>query len=298
MSEPESNARVEDVLASIRRLVAQGNRRQDGREAPSDHDVSGTTAARSGPSARTGTTDTLVLTPSLRVSPEPSSEAWRETVPTAELDAGTADRTPILRLDESVRLRDESEAPRAEGADTTTAPAQPTNPDRGPDDDETVPADEAVKLDAEPVSDTQRFRERRGRKPSADSALEAKIAALEAAIARTDDDWEPDGSVGDAYAGRTSNRMDWENPARALARDEPYRLEPAARRDVPQLREAAAAGKVAAPADLVDEEMLREIVAGIVRQELQGDLGERITRNVRKLVRREILRALESRDSE
>ncbi|KPP86142.1 MAG: Protein of unknown function (DUF2497) [Rhodobacteraceae bacterium HLUCCO07] len=47
-----------------------------------------------------------------------------------------------------------------------------------------------------------------------------------------------------------------------------------------------------ADATLIDEEMLREMVADIVRQELQGTLGERITRNVRKLVRREIHRAL------
>lgn len=43
---------------------------------------------------------------------------------------------------------------------------------------------------------------------------------------------------------------------------------------------------------LIDEEVLRDLVAEIVRQELQGALGERITRNVRKLVRREIHRAL------
>lgn len=42
----------------------------------------------------------------------------------------------------------------------------------------------------------------------------------------------------------------------------------------------------------LDEEALRELVTEIVRQELQGSLGERITRNVRKLVRREIQRAL------
>jgi hypothetical protein len=36
------------------------------------------------------------------------------------------------------------------------------------------------------------------------------------------------------------------------------------------------------------EEVLRRIVAEAVREELQGALGERITRNVRKLVRREI----------
>jgi hypothetical protein len=49
---------------------------------------------------------------------------------------------------------------------------------------------------------------------------------------------------------------------------------------------------------VIDEEMLRDMVAEIVRQELQGALGERITRNVRKLVRREINRALMSQGIE
>lgn len=47
---------------------------------------------------------------------------------------------------------------------------------------------------------------------------------------------------------------------------------------------------------ILDEETLRELVADIVREELQGVLGERITRNVRKLVRREIHRALAAQD--
>ncbi|WP_417473344.1 hypothetical protein [Leisingera sp.] len=46
----------------------------------------------------------------------------------------------------------------------------------------------------------------------------------------------------------------------------------------------------------LDEDGLRELVASIVREELQGALGERITRNVRKLVRREIHRALAAHD--
>jgi hypothetical protein len=49
---------------------------------------------------------------------------------------------------------------------------------------------------------------------------------------------------------------------------------------------------------VIDEAMLRELVADIVRQELMGALGERITRNVRKLVRREIHRALSAQDFE
>lgn len=46
----------------------------------------------------------------------------------------------------------------------------------------------------------------------------------------------------------------------------------------------------------LDENSLRDLVAETVRQELQGALGERITRNVRKLVRREIQRALNSQE--
>lgn len=47
---------------------------------------------------------------------------------------------------------------------------------------------------------------------------------------------------------------------------------------------------------LIDEEALRDMVTEIVRQELTGEMGERITRNVRKLVRREIHRALMTRE--
>ena len=50
--------------------------------------------------------------------------------------------------------------------------------------------------------------------------------------------------------------------------------------------------------DILDEEEVRPLVARLIREELQGELGEQITRNVRKLVRREILRALAARDAE
>lgn len=49
---------------------------------------------------------------------------------------------------------------------------------------------------------------------------------------------------------------------------------------------------------LIDEDALRDLVSEIVREELQGALGERITRNVRKLVRREIHRALTAQELE
>lgn len=45
-------------------------------------------------------------------------------------------------------------------------------------------------------------------------------------------------------------------------------------------------------------EALRPLVSAMIREELQGELGERITRNVRKLVRQEVNRALSVRDLE
>lgn len=64
------------------------------------------------------------------------------------------------------------------------------------------------------------------------------------------------------------------------------------------LFDADKAGLLSEPEDLIDEDALRAMVSEIIRQELQGTLGERITRSVRKLVRREIARTLASRDFE
>lgn len=46
------------------------------------------------------------------------------------------------------------------------------------------------------------------------------------------------------------------------------------------------------PISLLDEDDLIQLLRQVIREELQGDLGEKITRNVRKLVRAEINRAL------
>lgn len=49
---------------------------------------------------------------------------------------------------------------------------------------------------------------------------------------------------------------------------------------------------------VLDEEAVRDMVARMVREELQGSVGERITHNVRRMVRREIARALALKDFE
>lgn len=77
------------------------------------------------------------------------------------------------------------------------------------------------------------------------------------------------------------------------------RIEEAVRASLEALRAEGALDTPPEPSPgelMIDEESLREIVSDIVRKELQGSLGERITRNVRKLVRREIYRVLEARD--
>lgn len=63
-----------------------------------------------------------------------------------------------------------------------------------------------------------------------------------------------------------------------------------------QQAEVALQASPAEQAVLADNAALRQLVAELIREELQGELGERITRNVRKLVRREIKRALASED--
>ncbi|MCA3444732.1 MAG: hypothetical protein INF52_15430 [Rhodobacter sp.] len=45
-----------------------------------------------------------------------------------------------------------------------------------------------------------------------------------------------------------------------------------------------------------DDAQLRDLIRDVLREELQGDLGQRITRNIRKLVRAELARALTVRD--
>lgn len=153
-------------------------------------------------------------------------------------------------------------------------------------------------------------------------ALEARIAGFETAVAEQDEDWEPDGSSDDDYAAGPQSPLPWqdveEDEADEGQQTEAYdpEVEPApdAYLDEDVFEDAPAAS--AAPDSLeredapgradaeggtwysddavLDEDALRDMVSEIVRQELQGALGERITRNVRKLVRREIHRALMS----
>ncbi|MCP1169279.1 hypothetical protein NHG85_12235, partial [Limimaricola sp. ASW11-118] len=97
---------------------------------------------------------------------------------------------------------------------------------------------------------------------------------------------------------RFHDGMDEEMPPQA----EPAARPEAAEAPIPSEDVAASVSESAAPhapaetgqAPIVDEEMLRRIVTEVLREELRGPLGDRITSNLRKLVRREIFRALAS----
>jgi hypothetical protein len=54
------------------------------------------------------------------------------------------------------------------------------------------------------------------------------------------------------------------------------------------LTEGLAEASLQRGAPILDEEALRAVVNQIIREELQGELGDRISRNLRKLIRREI----------
>lgn len=138
--------------------------------------------------------------------------------------------------------------------------------------------------------------------PEVEESLESKIAALEELVGRShEEEWEPEQSEPDAPVfHRSSDVLEWQDhlPNTSVTPDETV-VDPAAG-DQP-VRETAApverdASAASSDAVTIDEDTLRGLVSEIVRQELQGALGERITRNVRKLVRREIHRVLMSQD--
>lgn len=279
---------------------------------PDDADAeSPTTADTDGPLSL-GEEDAAPATPSAKIWPgaevvedgdDPTASAAE---PAAAQDTGTAPDA-------------ETEAEGAEAADTDDAP-ESQGDGQLPDLDFSAPD---VDEDAEPQRPI--FAPSQG-----GTSLESKIAALEAAIDGYPQDWEPDGSEPRDAAESDDPRTESleavppvsfrhnhfpapastrvaaprEAPPRRLVPDpapvKPQRVQVRAKGDDDTVA-SALADEIETLADdtdapVIDEAVLRELVSEIVRQELQGPLGERITRNVRKLVRREIHRVLASQD--
>ena len=119
--------------------------------------------------------------------------------------------------------------------------------------------------------------------------LEETIAELEAAVSAIGDAWESE--TGDAGPQPNVTNFARRPQAEAPATPEPAPATPAERVGPPDTTAEPAPEEA-----VLDEDMLRQIVATLVREELQGQLGERVTFQVRKLVRAEIARILDERD--
>lgn len=277
--------------------------------------------------------DMLVLTPALRVV-EPDEAVGAEDDGEAPERAAAAPEETHHWADDGAETAIEEAAEEAGFAAAVEAVTQEVTqevlkggaPEDAAEDAPEVSAEEALETPMAAFEFAHAEPDENGEMAS----LADRIAGLEAAVAARDDQWEPDGEdEGDDYAGAPVEALNWEDSApepgsrrqpaghahvwEADALDAEEAGEPAGADEeaaIPPMDEAEEAGPVLdddldrgaelfAPdpdAAVIDEDTLRELVADIVRRELQGSLGERITRNVRKLVRREIHRALAARE--
>ncbi|MDB4197473.1 hypothetical protein N9777_04225 [Ascidiaceihabitans sp.] len=282
MSDPVTNIEVEDVLSSIRRLVSDDNR----------------------PSMKAAATvaqfsDRLILTPALRVAndqgevvAESTIQAWSEFGADPEghdaNNAETSENGDDTGSEEHVSDDTEATFNHSKEKLHEDVAEKAAEPAPEPFVLEAVVCDVAPKIDgpsedAEPDSSINEAAFFAGQTES----LTSKIAALEAAIGKTDDQWEPDDTGGSDYSGTEAPSMKWGDAAEVSFDEDP------------EADSTMQHSGIASSADgILDEEALRDLISEIAREELQGALGERITRNVRKLVRREIRSALIAQELE
>lgn len=255
MNDAVTNLEVEDVLSSIRRLIA------DVPAEEGDH-----------PSV-----ERLVLTPEQRVDTlaEPQGKPVGGTVHPLVLNNPIPPAPelvdPSQMLDEAPNAADASsndpaeDLPEVAEGDAADAP--------GSAETDLVLA-RAAEFFGRPANTEGSVVTRRDR-------LEATIAELEAAVAGATGQWEPDGTEEDAddlTVAETPHRdvVAAEAPATAQV--------PAHAADAPGLP--------------VDEAQLRAMISAALRDELRGPLGDRITQNVRKMVRSEIYRIITTEELE
>jgi len=308
MSDPIRNADIEDVLSSIRRLVADG-------EVGPMPTAAAKPAAPTPEEAPVVESDKLVLTAAFRVQDNDAEPDTAEEAPQKVAEPvfahGVLDPQHSIDTDaESVPEQEEE-------------PQDPTPFLRAHDNWEEISLEDRIAELEAAVSKSDEEWEPDGSEmaptPETFDALEAANDGAEAAV--SDDQPEPtvEEQVEDWLAVDTSHEeeatSDEAQPTQAHTEAaEAVDAATAQAEPQPAAQEATDAGEdTAAASDReddtwsatqeddaldIDEDALREMVMNIVREELQGALGERITRNVRKLVRREINRAMSSRDFE
>ncbi|MCH2068468.1 hypothetical protein [Shimia sp.] len=306
MSDPVTNTEIEDVLTSIRRLVSENRPLPDAvkDQAPA-RPVAFDTSSAQDESAEDETPVAeaplaLVLTPALRVEDAPDAEGdvdadepqdvvdesddldEVEIDPSVDVDQVAAKVEPdaVEAVDaEQDQVSVESEEVTLEGAE---ASLDEVMVEVGSGDEAVVSEDEAP-LSFEAVSDTAPEEAMDEEQPfDFKQVLEARIHQFRDATSTDDVTYDPEVDAAPDMADAVMDELRAHMPEEIA--------------DAAEIVDAEALSEAMEEAAEIDEAMLREMVADIVRQELQGALGERITRNVRKLVRREIHRALAAHD--
>ena len=346
MSDPMTTSEIEDVLSSIRRLVAaeaagQGARTEDA-DPVEDSAEEAHFVYDEAPEADVEETadggDALVLTSSQRVDlAEPAgdaADAWEADAAQDQLGSDDS-AVPEAYADVEAATDATDEEWESEHGDATAHESGEELPSffrAQPDTEEAARAEEEATVDdvseEEPVAEVEPEAEA---EPSGGSSgfffASEPAEGPTAAVAPPEPETEPYPGFNDAPPefAPSESAADVPNAEEdlELAQDEPdaeLSAFDAKADEAPSLDEgetseeaegAAETTELAADApededdgnifddadgDVLDEEALREMIVEIVHQELTGSLGERITRNVRKLVRREVHRALASRD--
>jgi hypothetical protein len=312
MSEPVTNREIEDVLSAVRRLVSETG-------APRREERASEMAGK------------LVLTPAFRVDnkPEPVVEAVPEApmhadapdVQEASVEAlvqDTVDAAPEANIAES----DESGAPEDGQPDAIDAALAALKADSGAEVGETSAAGPAPEDSVAEVTETleERIAELEAVVTAPETEEWEPDGSEEADAPRTvlfrhstpfasvsdpepTDAPEADADPVDLSEAPFAEAADWEDveeeamsfgagPETLEAEEET--LYSAA--DYDDADTTPLSGEGDGDDMVIDEDMLREIVGRLVREELQGTMGERITRNLRRMVRREIARAMALKD--
>lgn len=312
MSDPVTNVEIEDVLSSIRRLISENDRSPKPQAARPERESVLSRHTDETESAEAAQ-ERLVLTPSLRVAEVAPQEDRHE--------AETALDTPHAHAWEDVSEPETglADAPEMSAADAVVAEISEELAEAGFDPVDGVSLERAREIDARIVHWEKNTESTSAQEPAyepdepGDSDYagtdveplewqdeQVDTEAEEAPFVAVTPDDEPEVAEVEAFEPKPAPQTEFEeemSAEEALA-GLAGRIEAELRDEIPGHIEAELVqddgldALVDDDAVVLDEAMLRDMVADIVRQELQGALGERITRNVRKLVRREIHRAL------
>ncbi len=209
------------------------------------------------------------------VQPAPP-EAVSEPEPTPETDPDDSFDAALIAAVAASKVSKPSpeELPEEEQPEEEDSVGQAEPPDVSVELAETEPVEKAI---SGPADTTHRATPLSEPAPVADAVTSAEANAAE--VPSITEAPATDAQTPEASVGTEEPATDTQTP------EAPVQPEPTA--------EAVAEAALNA---LPTEEALRLLVARLMREELQGKLGERITQNVRKLVRREMKRVLEARN--